>query len=379
MIYLDNGATTFPKPPAVRGAVARALQKLGANPGRGGYPMSMAAAEEVYACRQAASEFFHSAGPETVVFPLNCTQGINMVLKGWLRLGDHVVVSDLEHNAVMRPLEALRERGVSYTMAHVTIGDHDATMDAFRRALTAKTRLIFCTHASNVWGARLPVERIAAMAREYGIPFGLDCAQSAGILPLDMEGMGIDFLCAAGHKGLYGPMGTGVLLTSKPLATILEGGTGTNSLAMRQPEEMPERLESGTLNVPGIAGLRAGIAFVKARRENIYRHEMRYVQMLYDRLKQIPQVVLYTPRPDPRYFAPVLSCNIREMPSEEAGALLGRQGIAVRAGLHCAPAAHQAMGTLEQGAVRIAPSAFSSFEEIEQVAAGFRNIVRSRR
>ena len=224
MIYLDNGATTFPKPPAVRGAVARALQKLGANPGRGGYPMSMAAAEEVYACRQAASEFFHGDGPETVVFPLNCTQGINMVLKGWLRLGDHVVVSDLEHNAVMRPLEALRERGVSYTMAHVTIGDHDATLDAFRRALTAKTQLIFCTHASNVWGARLPVERIAAMAREYGIPFGLDCAQSAGILPLDMEGMGIDFLCAAGHKGLYGPMGTGVLLTSKPLATILEAG-----------------------------------------------------------------------------------------------------------------------------------------------------------
>lgn len=377
MIYLDNAATTYPKPPAVRQAVNEALQRFGANPGRGGYPMSMAAAQEVYACRKEVSEFFGGPGPESVVFPLNCTQAVNMVLKGWLHPGDHVVVSDLEHNAVMRPLEALSRRGVAFTAAHVTLGDHDATVDAFRRALTAKTRLVFCTHASNVCGARLPVERIAALCREYRIPVALDCAQSAGILPIHMEEMGVDFLCAPGHKGLYGPMGTGILIAKdgSRLETLLEGGTGSSSLSMAHPEEMPEHLESGTLNVPGICGLRAGLRFVRERGERIFRHEMEYTARLYGRLQRIPEVELYTPRPEPLYFAPVLPCNIRGLASEETAALLARQGIAVRAGLHCAPAAHAALGTLERGAVRMAPSAFSDFAEIDRVVSGFLKII----
>lgn len=377
MIYLDNAATTYPKPPAVRQAVDTALRRFGANPGRGGYAMSMAAAEEIYACRKEVSDYFGGPGPENVVFPLNCTQALNMVLKGWLRPGDHVVVSDLEHNAVMRPLEALAQRGISFTAAHVTIGDHNATVDAFRRSLTAKTRLVLCTHASNVLGARLPVERIAALCREYRIPVALDCAQSAGILPIDMADMGIDFICAAGHKGLYGPMGTGILVAAdgSRLDTILEGGTGSSSLSMKQPEEMPEHLESGTLNVPGICGLRAGLRFVRERGGRIFRHEMEYITRLYDRLKRIPEVELYTPRPEPLYFAPVLSCNIRGLTSEEAGALLGKQGIAVRAGLHCAPAAHGSIGTLERGTVRMAPSAFSDFAEIDVVVSRFLNII----
>lgn len=377
MIYLDNAATTFPKPVVVRNSVSSALQRFGANPGRSGYPMSMASSEQVYACRKELSEFLGGPGPENVAFVLNCTQAINMVLKGWLKPGDHVVTSDLEHNAVMRPLEAMKANGITVTEAHVTIGDHDATVDAFRKALNGRTRLIVCTHASNVWGARLPIERIGALAKEYQIPFAVDCAQSAGVLPLHMQEMGIDFLCVAGHKGLYGPMGTGALITARgsELSTILQGGTGSNSMELEQPEDMPDRFESGTVNVPGICGLQAGISFVRQRQESIFRHEMQYVQQLYDRLSRIPHVVLYTPRPEPLYFAPVLSCNIEGMSSEEVGMQLGRYGIAVRAGLHCAPAAHRAMGTLEQGTIRLAPSAFSNIAEINQVISGFSKII----
>ncbi len=377
MIYLDNAATTFPKPVVVRNSVSSALQRFGANPGRSGYPMSMASSEQVYACRKELSEFLGGPGPENVAFVLNCTQAVNMVLKGWLKPGDHVVTSDLEHNAVMRPLEAMKANGITVTEAHVTIGDHDATVDAFRKALNGRTRLIVCTHASNVWGARLPIERIGALAKEYQIPFAVDCAQSAGVLPLHMQEMGIDFLCVAGHKGLYGPMGTGALITARgsELSTILQGGTGSNSMELEQPEDMPDRFESGTVNVPGICGLRAGISFVRQRQESIFRHEMQYVQQLYDRLSRIPHVVLYTPRPEPLYFAPVLSCNIEGMSSEEVGMQLGRYGIAVRAGLHCAPAAHRAMGTLEQGTIRLAPSAFSNIAEINQVISGFSKII----
>ena len=377
MIYLDNAATTFPKPVVVRNSVSSALQRFGANPGRSGYPMSMASSEQVYACRKELSEFLGGPGPENVAFVLNCTQAVNMVLKGWLKPGDHVVTSDLEHNAVMRPLEAMKANGITVTEAHVTIGDHDATVDAFRKALNGRTRLIVCTHASNVWGARLPIERIGALAKEYQIPFAVDCAQSAGVLPLHMQEMGIDFLCVAGHKGLYGPMGTGALITARgsELSTILQGGTGSNSMELEQPEDMPDRFESGTVNVPGICGLQAGISFVRQRQESIFRHEMQYVQQLYDRLSRIPHVVLYTPRPEPLYFAPVLSCNIEGMSSEEVGMQLGRYGIAVRAGLHCAPAAHRAMGTLEQGTIRLAPSAFSNIAEINQVISGFSKVI----
>lgn len=377
MIYLDNAATTFPKPASVKMAIEQAMARLGANPGRGGYAMSMAAAREVYQCRVEVNEFFHGPGPENVVFPLNCTQALNLVLKGWLRPGDHVVVSDLEHNAVMRPLQALSGKGVTWTKAHVTPGDNDATVDAFRKALTGKTRLIVCTHASNVWGFRLPVERIGAMAREYGIPIALDCAQSAGVLPIDMEDMGVDFLCAAGHKGLYGPMGTGILIAAQgsKLSTILEGGTGNESRNLNQPAEMPEHLESGTVNVPGIAGLRAGIRFVRRQGEGLYRREMAYVQELYDRLAKIPEVILYTPRPEYGRCVPLLSCNVKGLSSEEAAAELAKWGIAVRAGLHCAPAAHETMGTLETGAIRMAPSGFSNIAEIPGVANGFLKMI----
>lgn len=378
MIYFDNSATTFPKPQQVTTAVQASFQKYGANPGRSGHKMSIAAAEEIYRCRVLAAELFNAPGPECVAFTLNCTEAVNMVLKGLLKPGDHVVTSTLEHNAVMRPLQALADKGVTFTAAQVAPGDNDATVNAFRKALKPNTALVICTHASNVWGIRLPVERIAALSREYGIPMAVDCAQSAGVLPIDMQDAGIDYLCVAGHKGLYGPMGTGMLITAKgsELSTIIEGGTGTASASFMQPDTMPDRMESGTPNVSGIAGLRAGMEFVKGKgTERIYAHEMKLVQALYDRLSKMKGVTLYTPRPEIPYYVPVLSFNVEGMRSELVGKALDERGIAVRPGLHCAPAAHSFYGTLETGAVRVSPSAFSNMNEINAFVLALMKII----
>ena len=380
MIYLDNAATTWPKPSAVQNAVASALHRFGANPGRGGHGMSMATAEEVYRTRCAAADFFHAPGPECVAFTMNCTHALNAVLKGWLRPGDHVVVSCLEHNAVMRPLQKLTAGGVTVTQARVVPGDNDATLDAFRRAMREETRLVVCTHVSNVWGVRLPVARIAAMAHLYGVPICVDAAQSAGIFPVFLEEDGIDFLCAAPHKGLYAPMGTGLLVTSRgeELDTLLEGGTGTNSLSPEQPGEMPERLESGTVNVPGIAGLRAGLAFVREKgTERILSHELELMRAVYRALRATHGVELFTGEPDGETYAPVVSFRVRGVPSEETAAALASQGVAVRAGLHCAPAAHAFFGTLETGAVRVCPSAFTTGRDVQGFITALRRGVRN--
>ena len=369
MIYLDNSATTYPKPQGVRQAVQRALVEHGANPGRSGYRMCLRTTQAVYDCRSLAAEFFGAPGPECVLFQPSCTQALNLVLKGTLKEGDHVVVSDLEHNAVMRPLAALAGRGITYTVAKVTPGDSDATLEAFRKALGPKTKLAVCTMASNVFGIRVPVERIAALVHQYGVKLCVDAAQGAGLIPIHMGESGIDYLCCAGHKGLYGPMGTGLLVLREPeelLGTLVEGGTGTQSRNLQQPEEPPERYESGTQNVPGILGLEAGIQFVRRRGpERICREELQKLRHLYDRLSRMRRVVLYTPSPEERWSVPVLSFNLEGVPSERVGEFLAKGGIAVRCGLHCAPLAHEKMGTLETGTVRVSPSAFTRKEDLD--------------
>lgn len=368
MIYFDNAATTYPKPISVTNAVARAMKQYGANPGRGGHEMSIRTAEEIFRARKSAADFFHAKGEECVAFTLNCTHATNIVLKGLLKPGDHVVTSCLEHNAIMRPLNDLSQKGITFTAVDVYPGDNDATLDAFRKGINQNTRLIACMHASNVWGIRLPIERIAALAKEYQIPFLVDAAQSAGVLPIDMQDMGIDFLCLAGHKGLYGPMGTGMLITDKGenLRTIIEGGTGTNSLSMEQPDSMPDKFESGTPNVSGIIGLAAGIEYIKKTKiETIAKHEYQLVQRLYDKLSRIKDVELYMKRPDWNYFAPLLSFNLKGKDSETTAGFLSKRGIAVRAGLHCAPSAHRFCGTIDRGAVRVCPSIFSKSSEID--------------
>lgn len=377
MIYLDNSATTWPKPAAVRNRMMQSLVNFGANPGRSGYGMSIQTGEEVFGCRNDISDFFHADGPECVIFQPSCTQAVNTVLKGLLTDGDHVVVSDLEHNAVMRPLKKLTKSGVSYTVAATYPGDNDRTVASFRKAITPLTKLVVCTHASNVFGIRLPVARIAALAHFYGAKICVDCAQTAGVVPIDIRDYNLDYLCAAGHKGLYGPMGTGILLmrSGDSLETLIEGGTGTQSRELNQPQEPPERYESGTQNISGISGLRAGIRFVQGQGiENIHLKEMRYIQYLYDQLKTMKNVQLYTPRPDLLHYVPVLSFTVNGVPSETVGEYLAARNIAVRCGFHCAPSAHDKMGTSE-GTVRVSPSIFTNKNEIDillQQLRGFR-------
>lgn len=369
MIYFDNGATTFPKPQSVVRAVCGAVTSLGANPGRSGHSMSMKGAQMIYSCRSEAAEFFGLSEPERVIFTHNCTAALNTVIQGVLKRGDHAVISSLEHNAVVRPLEEMKKNGVEYSVAEVFEGDDEQTIRSFRSQFRKNTRLVVCTHASNVFGTRLPVERIAALCRLNGILFCLDAAQSAGVLPIDLSDGCIDYLCTAGHKGLYGPMGTGLLLINCDTMpdSLIQGGTGSYSSDLSQPEQLPDKYESGTPNVAGIAGLREGVRFVRGRGvKSISEHEMRIAQMIYDRLQRTDGVQLYTMRPEISSHVPVISFNVCGMDSEHVAQLLNdRYGIAVRAGLHCAPLAHLSKGTEKRGTVRAVVSAFNNMRQAE--------------
>lgn len=384
MIYLDNAATSYPKPPTVIEAVRRAMAVYGANPGRGGHQMSIATAEEVYRCRMAAANLFQLNNPANVVFTANCTMALNMVIKGILKNGGRAIISSLEHNSVVRPLHALKSPygQPAFDIAKVVPGDDRQTLQNFQNCITPFTRAIICLHASNVFGTVLPIRQLGQLAHQHGLLLVVDGAQTAGMLPIDMQEMQIDFLCLPGHKGLYGPTGTGLLLCNCdfPLPSLMEGGTGVNSLSERQPEELPERLESGTLNTVGISGLRAGLEWVAARGvEAIGREEIHKLSRFYDMVSHIPGVRLYTPPPVYGQTAPLMSLNIEGLPSETVAAELNKQGIAVRAGLHCSPYAHRQFGTLSTGTVRIAPSIFTRPAELEKTAKILRQIALFRR
>lgn len=368
MIYLDNAATTNPKPAAVKNASAWSLESLSVNYGRGGSRPAVKLADEIYACRKKAADFFGAENPQNVVFTLNCTHALNYVIKGALKKGDHVIVSSLEHNAVMRPIDKLKKEGfIDYDVSEIVLGDTDATVHSFEALIKSNTKMIICTHASNVFGVICPIREIGEVCKRHGIIFTVDAAQTAGVLPIDLNGYGIDFLCAAGHKGLYGPMGTGLLITNgRNLDTLIEGGTGNFSHSFEQPADLPERLESGTINSSGIVALSRGFDFVKQRKpENIYRHEMSLIRLAYDLLSENRGTVLYCPRPSNGLFVPVLSFNVRGKQSMEVAEFLNKNDIAVRAGYHCAPLAHRTFGTEAQGTVRISTSAFNSEKDIK--------------
>lgn len=369
MIYLDNAATTGKKPPQVIRAVERALQLYSANPGRGGHAASVRAGEMVYETRKKVAEFFAAPGEDRVVFTSGCTAALNMALKGNLKKGDHCILSSLEHNAVTRPAYALQIMGVEVEVAEVIFGDSEATLRAFEHLLRPNTRLIACTHSSNVTGEVLPVAKLGALCHKNNIIFVVDAAQTAGILPINMQQMQIDYLCIAPHKGLYAPMGVGVLIARQPPPfTILEGGTGVASAMPTQPLELPERLEPGTVNLPGIAGVGAGLGYVQqVGPERLYSHELKLLQQLYAGLSQMGGVQLYTPPPTAGFYTPVLSFNLRGKNSNDVAAALNNAGICVRGGLHCAPSAHKRLGTLEVGTVRVSPAGFNTAREVEQL------------
>ncbi len=363
MIYFDNAATTYPKPHSVISAMTRALIEYGANPGRAGHSMSMKTAEAVYNAREKCAEFF-GAETENTIFTLNCTHGLNMAIKGILKNGDHIICSDIEHNAVLRPIYACsKDRNASYSFARTSDND-DETVRNFEKLINRRTKAIVCTLAGNVNGKILPVKRIGGLCKKHNLCFIVDAAQGSGVIPVRLSD-GINIICAAGHKGLYGPMGTGLMITDGKyrLSTLVEGGTGSLSKELFQPEFLPDRFESGTINTAGAISLGAGIDFVKSKGlDVIYNHEIKLCRKFYSELSEMEGVKLYTPFPDDGY-APVIPFNIRGLTSEEAAERLSNSGFCLRGGFQCAYPVHIKIGTAEIGAVRFSPSVFSTANE----------------
>lgn len=369
MIYLDNAATTLPKPSSVCRAVQSAMIAAG-NPGRGSHRAAASAAEILYDAREEAAALFGLDDPTGVVFTMNATHALNLAIKSTLHSGGHAVISGYEHNSVLRPLEMMEN--VAYTAAHSPLFDEDAAFDAMTEAVREDTTCMICTHVSNVFGFVLPIMRLDDFCAERGIPLILDASQSAGSLPIDVSRFkAVTFVCMPGHKGLYGPQGTGILLCCKEteLHSLIEGGTGSESRDPRQPDRLPEVFESGTANVHGVAGLLEGLRFVRrCTPRAIGEKEDALTERLADRLDGVRSVTVF--RGAGRHGP--LSLTSDRVPSEELCARLAARGFCLRGGLHCAPLAHESVGTLEEGAVRVSPGWFNTPREIDLLAAAVR-------
>ena len=362
MIYMDNAATTWPKPEVVAAAVSEAITKYGGNPGRGGHRLALAAGELLYETRDRVAEFFGCEDAFRVSFTQNITMAVNLVLKGFLRPGDHVLVSPMEHNAVMRPLKAL---GIRWDVLSADVNGR-VIVPEIQKQIRSETKLIIVCHESNVSGVVQPLAEIGSIARENGIFLLADCAQSAGHLPLDISEDNIDFLCFTGHKGLYGPTGTGgVVFGSRvdveQVVPLVRGGTGSLSESFDQPVFLPDRFESGTQNVCGLAGLNAGILWISEQGiDSIREKGARQIRMLREGLLKRPGAHVYSGE------GQTLSLTMDGVDNGSAGAILDDEyGIMTRIGLHCAPLAHQTLGTFPNGTIRFAVSPFTSDEDIE--------------
>lgn len=364
MIYLDSAATTLQKPAAVAQASARAIRTC-ASPGRGGHKPAMLAADVAYRCRELAGELLGVAEPERVVFTMNATHALNIAIQSLVGPGDTVVTSGWEHNAVTRPLKAL---GADVKVAAGPLFDVRAALAAFEGLLTEEVKCAVCTQCSNVFGMVLPIGEIAALCRRRGIPLIVDASQSAGCLSVDLDGWGAAFVAMPGHKGLYGPQGTGLLLCGREVRStpILQGGAGSASLSQDMPDFLPDRLEAGTHNIAGIAGLLEGLRFVSAKGpQTILAHEQKLVALAQSGLSQLPGVEVFADH-SLEAQAGVLSFRVHGMDCEEVGQRLSERGVAVRTGLHCAPMAHASGGTLDTGTVRVSFSAYNSLGEVER-------------
>lgn len=368
-IYMDNAATSYPKPESVYQAVDHFNRFMGGNPGRGSNQSTARAGSVLLEAREALARLFNIDDCMQIAFTLNITEAINTCLKGTLKPGDHVITTSMEHNSVARPLHILSQRGVEWTA--VKCGK-DGSLDPgqIKKEIKKNTRLICMLHASNLVGTIMPVAEVGQIAHENGVLFMIDSAQSAGILPIDVKEQNIDILAFTGHKGLLGPQGTGGMYIKPGLevSPLKEGGTGSLSAYLEQPEIMPERMESGTLNTPGIAGLLAGIRFIEnTGMERIRQHEMQLTDQLIQGLRKIDKVKIYGPADIKRRTA-VIALNIEDKDCGEVSSLLDYYyGIVTRSGLHCTPLAHRTLGTFELGSCRLSPGFFTTPEEIDQV------------
>jgi cysteine desulfurase family protein len=381
MIYLDNAATSWPKPEIVYKTMDAFLRTKGGNPGRGSNSMALAARETVEETRRLVARLINVSETNRVIFTLNCTDALNLGLKGFLKPGDHVVTDCIGHNSLVRPLRKLERQGVKVTGLPPSPDRGVVSPSDIEAAITRDTRLIVVTHASNVNGIIQPIEEYGAVARKHKIVFMVDAAQTAGKYPIDAAASNIDLLAFSGHKGLFGPPGTGVLFIGDrvELDTVREGGTGSFSEQEEQPEILPDKYESGTLNSAGIAGLGAGLKFIfDETLDKIIAHEKFLTDKLIAGLSDIPGVNLYLPK-DLSQMVPVVSFNVKGYQPGEAGTILDQAfDIKVRAGLQCAPAAHKTFGTFPSGIVRISPGYLNLAEEIELTVKAVERIAGSR-
>ena len=384
MIYFDNAATTWPKPAAVIDATVHFLEEVGANPGRAAHQRAVASGRIVYEAREAVAELFGAPDPLRVVFGANVTDGLNLALRGYLRAGDHVVTTGMEHNSVMRPLRELQHQGLELTVVGCA---QDGSLDVadVETAIRTNTVMIVLNHASNVVGTILPIGEVGRIARERDLLLLVDAAQTGGAYPVDVERDGIDLLGFTGHKGLHGPMGTGGLIVGERveldrLRPLRRGGTGSNSELEEQPDFLPDKYESGTTNAVGLAGLGAGVRWVLEQGiEGIRAHEVAMTRRLIDGLVAMDGVVVYGGLDAERQTATVSFDVVGMTPSEVGLRLDEEHGIMCRVGLHCSPAAHKTIGTFPDGTVRFGLSAFNTMDEVESALAAVGKIAEESR
>ncbi|WP_082789008.1 aminotransferase class V-fold PLP-dependent enzyme [Desulfolucanica intricata] len=376
LIYLDNAATSWPKPPEVVQAMREFMEKAGANPGRSGHRMSIAAGRILNDTREELAGLFGIKNPLRISFTLNITEALNLALYGLLKNGDHVITGSMEHNSVARPLRALENRGVEVTVVNCS-PEGFLEPEQIKKAVKKNTRLVILTHASNIVGTILPLNEVGKITRELGIFFAVDAAQTAGSYPINVQEMQVDLLAFTGHKSLLGPQGTGGLYVAKgvELTPLKFGGTGSRSELDLQPDILPDRYESGTPNTVGLAGLGAAVKFIRNTGvEKIYEHEKTLTQRLLNSLSEIKKIRVYGPREASRRM-PVISINIEGKDPSEVGLLLDEKyGILTRVGLHCAPWAHRTINTYPQGTIRLSPGFFNTLEDIDQTVRALAEI-----
>lgn len=375
MIYLDNAATSFPKPNEVYDEILNCMKNYAANPGRSSHDMSIQASLKIAETRQELSSLFNIDNPFDVIFTCNATESLNIGIKGIIKKGDHVISTEIEHNSVLRPLNYLKNQGVEVTLIKV---DEYGFIDRkeLNNSIKSNTKAIIINHASNVLGTIQNIEEIGLIAKKNGLIFMVDASQSAGIIPIDVDKDNIDLLAFPGHKGLLGPQGTGGLFIRDGvnLDNFIDGGTGSNSSSMEQPDFLPDKFESGTLNTPGIAGLNEGIKFIRRIGiENIYKHEEHLTEYLLSELKKLSYIKIYGLNSTENRCA-VVSINIDGIDSTKVGYLLNKNDIAVRTGYHCAPLIHNVIGTEKYGTVRISVGYFNTTKDIETLINTIKNI-----
>lgn len=379
MIYLDNAATTYPKPEQVYDSIMDCMKNYCANPGRAGHKMAMRAAREIYDARENIAKLFNIDNPMNIIFTNNATDSLNLAIKGAVKEGDHIITTSMEHNSVIRPIKSLEARGISNTIVNC---DKEGFLDVndIKNAIKPNTKLIVTTHASNVVGTLVDIKAVGEIAKENNILYLVDASQTAGVYSIDVKDMNVDMIAAPGHKCLLGPQGTGILYIREGLSVdiLKEGGTGSKSEDLFQPEIVPDRYESGTHNTPGIAGLNEGVKFILEKGiDNIRLHEEELCQYMLDKLEEVPNIKIYGTK-DSKKRAAVIAINIGDMDSGEITFLLDSEyDIATRSGIHCAPLAHKTLGTLEQGAVRFSLGYFNTKEEIDKAVEALKEISKN--